>query len=68
MFNRQIAKAILQALLQAQENGGPLPLAEALKRWCNCPTWFELVDKDHVEHANGSACITPSGRVWYAEN
>jgi hypothetical protein len=61
MFDVQMARSIVGTLVEK-----PLPLGDALQRWGDYATWYELVDKKYVEHAGGMAVVTPSGRVSYA--
>ena len=68
MLFPQIAKDMLKVLIEAQDTGKPIPLANAIQRWSNGSTWEDLVDGGYIERWSDGVLVTKSGRIWFAEH
>lgn len=60
-----IAKKILAELIEAEENGRPLTLDQALEKWGKGSTWEDLVDERFVLRYPDKVTVTDQGRQWF---
>jgi len=60
-----LAKGILATLISAEEQGSPLTLDEAHRRWGQRSTWEDLVDSGYVQRLPEAVTVTERGRQWY---
>ena len=68
MLHPDLAKKILNTLLEAEEKENPLTLEEALARWGQGSTWESLVDGGHVERLPEAVTVTGTGKQWLDEH
>ena len=67
MIFPEIAKEILQELKNAESQGNPITLKEALENWGNGSTWKDIVDRGYISRLPKAVTVTSSGLKWLEE-
>jgi len=69
MLFPQVAREILDILIEAENEGRPITLEYADRRWGDWSTWEELINGGYIERwSNKGVLVTEGGRAWLKEH